>query len=264
MLLRATSALLLIAGQALIAQAEAGTVLKTAVRDLANNREVISTSYAQQGSLRVETTGGSGTVVLFKNDVLYTLDPQQKTYLMVDQATMQRMIEQLGPALKKVQEMLASMPPEQRAQLEKTLGTSGAGSKPVVEKVRKTGRTDKIQGYACSYSEVLRDDVVSTEACVAAPATLKGSQDLLDASSRVLAFMKPLTESVDLPFLRQITSRQLDNYAQLGGIPVRVRRFDAGKAIFESTLQSISTEAVPAAMFEVPEGYTKKDLPLPR
>jgi len=260
MLLRATSALMLL----MAGQAQAGTVLKTTIRDLASNREVLSTSYAQQGSLRVETSGGSGNVVVFKDDVLYLLDAQQKTYSVIDQAALQRMIEQLGPALKKVQEMLAAMPPEQRAQLEKTLGTAGAGSKPVVEKVRKTGRSDKIVGYACSYSEVLRDDVVSTEACVVAPAALKGSQELVDASTRVAAFMKPLTESVDLPFLRQITARQLENYTQLGGIPVRVRRFDAGKAVSESTLQSIGTEALPATLFGVPEGYTKKELPLPR
>jgi hypothetical protein len=260
MLLRATSALvLLIAGHA-----QAGTVLKTLNRDLVNNRETVATSYAQQGSLRVETGSSSGTVVIFKDNTLYTLDPQQKTYMMIDQPTMQRLVEQLGPALKKVQDMLAAMPPEQRAQLEKQLGTAGAGGKPVVEKVRKTGRNDKIAGYACSYSEVLRDEVVNAEACVVAPAALKGSQELVDVSAKVVAFLKPITDGLDVPMLRQLATRQIDNYAQLGGIPVRARRFDAGKAVFENTLQSIATESLAAALFEIPAGYTKKDLPLAR
>ncbi len=156
------------------------------------------------------------------------------------------------------------MPPEQRAQLEKQLGTAGAGSKPVVEKVRKTGRNDKIAGYACSYSEVVRDDVVSAEACVAAPAALKGSQELVDVSAQVAAFLKPITDGAATPMLRQLATRQIDNYAQLGGIPLRSRRFDAGKPVFESTLQSIAAESLAATLFEIPAGYTKKDLPLPR
>lgn len=266
MLLRATSApglsalvLLLAAGHA-----QAGTVLKTLNRDLTNDRETVSTTYAQQGNLRVDTGSNSGTVVIFKDSTLYTLDPQQKTYMMVDQATMQRIVEQLGPALKKMQDLMAAMPPEQRAQLEKTLGAAGTGGKPVVEKVRKTGRTDKVAGYACSYSEVLRDDVLSSEACVVAPDKLKGSQELIDASARVAAFLKPITAGLDVPMLRQVAARQIENYAQLGGIPVRARRFDAGKPAFETTLQSLATEPLPATLFEIPAGYTRKDMPLPR
>src|SRR5215831_177104 len=102
MLLRATSALIFLAGQLVTSQAHAGTVLKNSLHDLANDREASSTSYAQQGNLRVESTTGPG-VVIFKDDVLYTLDTKQKTYLVVDQPTMKRMIEQLGPALKKMQ-----------------------------------------------------------------------------------------------------------------------------------------------------------------
>ncbi len=262
MLLRVISGALLLA----TGQVQAGTVLKTLNRDLSGTREVLSTTYAQQGYLRVETGAASGTIVIFKDEALYTLDPQQKTYMTIDKATMQRMLEQLSPALKQMQEAMAKMPPEQRAQFEKMLGARGmsAGAKPAVEEVRKTSRTDKISGYACTYSEVLRDQVVATEACVAAPATLKGSQELIDASAKVAAFMKPLTEGLDVPWLKQMAQRQVENYSQLGGVPVRIRGFDAGKATFESTLQSIATETLPATLFEIPAGYTKKDLPLAR
>jgi hypothetical protein len=261
MLLRATSGvLLLVAGQV-----HAGTVLKTVNRDLSNNRELLSTTYAQQGSLRIETGNASGTVVIFKDDVLYTLDPQQKTYMMIDRPTMQRMVEQLSPALKQMQAAMEKMPPEQRAQLEKMIGArAGSSGKPVVETVRKTARSEKIAGYSCTYSEVLRDEVVVTEACVVATGALKGGQDLADASTKVAAFMKQLTDGLDVPMIRQMAERQIDNYEQLGGIPVRARRLDAGKPVFESTLQSINAEALAASLFEVPAGYTKKDLPLVR
>lgn len=261
MLLRVTSGLLLL----IIGQAHAGTVLKTVNRDLANDKEMIATTYAQGGNMRVETGNSSGTVVIFKDDVLYTIDTQQKSYMMLDRPTIQRAVEQLGPALKQMQEMLAKMPPEQRAQLEKRMGTSlNPNGKAAVETVRKTSRSDKIAGYACNYNEVLRDDVVVTEACVTSVAALKGSQELVDASAKVAAFMKQVTEGIDLPWVRQMTERQVDNYSQLGGIPVKARRFNAGKAVFESSLQSFKSEAVPATMFEVPTGYTRKELPIAR
>jgi hypothetical protein len=242
---------------------DAGTVLKTLNRDLSNNREMLSTTYAQQGHMRVEVGNSAGTVVIFKDDVLYTLDPKDKTYLMIDRPTMQRMVEQLGPVLKQMQETLAKMPPEQRTKMEKMLGSS-AGGKAIPEQVRKTSRTDKIAGYACSYSEVLREDVVVSEACVVAPAALQGSQDLLDSSAKVAVFMKQLTEGLDVPLIRQMTDRQVENYAQLGGVPVRGRRFAEGKAIYETTLQSLNAAALPATLFDVPPDYTRKELPMAR
>jgi hypothetical protein len=259
MLLRASSALmLLIAGQVY-----AGTIIKTANRDLANDREIVATSYAQQGSLRIESGNANGTVLIFKDNILYTLNTQKQTYIQMDRASLQRMVEQLGPAMKRMQDMLSMVPPEQRAALEKKFGIPpGAGSgKPSVQSVRKTGRNEKVAGYACSISESLRDDVVSGETCVAASKAVPGSQEFLDASSQVVAFLKAATEGVDSPWIRQIVDGQLEDYSQLDGIPVRTRRFDAGKPVTESTLQTISTKALPATLFEVPAGYTKKDLP---
>jgi hypothetical protein len=76
--------------------------------------------------------------------------------------------------------------------------------------------------------------------------------------------MKQLTDGLDIPLIRQIADRQVDNYAELGGVPVRTRRFADGKAVQESTLQSVSTAALPATLFEVPSGYTRKQLPMVR
>jgi hypothetical protein len=150
MLLRATSALMLL----LAGQIHAGTVIKTANRDLANDREIIATSYAQEGRLRIESGNANGTVLIFKDNVLYTLNTQKQTYLMMDAAGLQRMVEQIAPTIKRVQEMLSMVPPEQRAAIEKKFGIPpGSGGKPAVQTVRKTARKERVAGYACSISE---------------------------------------------------------------------------------------------------------------
>ena len=259
MLLRATSALMLL----MAGQLHAGTVMKTSNRDMANDRETVATSYAQQGNLRIESGNSNGTVLIFKDNVLYSLNPQKQTYVELDRAGLQRMVEQISPMIKRMQDMLSIVPPEQRAALEKKLGLPpGSGGKPVVQAMRKTARNEKVAGYTCNISEMLRDEVVSGEACVAATKVVPGSQEFLDASAQLVAFFKAATDGVDAPWIRQLVDGQLEDYTQLEGIPVRTRRFDAGKPVSESTLQTISTKALAATLFEVPAGYTKKDLPM--
>jgi hypothetical protein len=46
---------------------------------------------------------------------------------------------------------------------------------------------------------------------------------------------------------------------KLGGVPLRIREFKDGAAISESTLTSVHKGPVDPTLFEVPEGYSRKD-----
>ena len=242
--------------------AQAATVLKTAIRDLASNKESIATVYAQDGRMRVETGGPQENFAVFDGEAMNAINPKERNYVVIDRASMKKMAATMNPALKQLQERMASMPPEQRAQMEKMLGgnMSGMGGKPVVEEIRKTGKSGKIAGYNCSYSEVLRDGVVTSEICVAPVNALKGSQELYEASAKLGALMEDVLKEIDAPWLKEMANRQIENYTKLGGIPVFSRAFKDGKPVRESTLQSIVTQSVPASNFEVPAGFTRKEI----
>lgn len=242
--------------------AQGATVLKTSIRDLASNKESIATVYAQDGKMRVEAGGPQDNFAVFSGEAMNAINPKDRNYVVIDRASMKQMAATMNPALKQLQERLASMSPEQRAQMEKMMGGQmpGMSGKPVVEEIRKTGKSGKVAGYNCSYSEILLDGVVASEVCVAPLGALKGSQELYDASAKLGALMEDVLKELDAPWLKEMATRQVENYSKLGGVPVFTRSFKDGKPTRESTLQSIATQAVPANLFEVPAGFTRKEI----
>jgi hypothetical protein len=254
----------LLAGSLLMfaASTQAGTVMEMINRDLANKRETLATTYAQNGRMRIEQGGAQDTFAIFRDETIYTFDPKEKTYLAMDRATMQRLAAQLNPALKMIQEQMANMSPEQRAQMERMLGNKLPGAEQESkEEVRKTSRTGTAAGHSCTYSEILQDDVLQTEVCVVPVSSLKGGKELFEVATKVGALVKDMMAAVDSPWIKQMVNREMENFERLGGVPVISRTFDQGQPIHEAMMKSIRTETLPATLFELPAGYKKQDLP---
>jgi len=245
--------------------AQAGALLKTRIHDIAANKDSASLVYAQDGNMRAGSDDPQRSYVVFGNDAMYSINPKDKTYTTLDRASIGKMADTLNPALKQMQERMAKMSPEQRAQMEKLMGKKipGAG-KPSVQEVRKTARTGKAAGYSCTYTEVLEDGVLSGEYCVVPIGSLKGGKELAESSAKVAAMMADMLKQIDAPWLKQLADKQVENYGKLGGIPVLSRTFSEGKPVRESTLESATTPALPAALFQVPADYTKRELMQPR
>ncbi|MBB6094498.1 hypothetical protein HNQ60_003385 [Povalibacter uvarum] len=252
---------LTIAAVLITGSSHAGTVLQTVDKDLTGGRaDTTMTTYAQNGQLRVETSNRDG-MMIFKDDALYAVNNKEKSYVTMDRASMKKMAETVNPMLKQMQERMAQMPPEQRAQMERMLGKSLPGAqKSVAREVRKTSRTGKAAGYSCNYVEMLADGVVEDELCVVAPSSLKGGDELMAAAQKMSAMLQDFMKDVDAPWLKDAVDKQTANYAKIGGIPVLSRHFADGKAVNETTLKSIRTESIPAASFAVPAGYTRREM----
>jgi uncharacterized protein DUF4412 len=239
----------------------AGTIMESVDHHLDGKRaDAVTTVFAQDGHLRADSPANNGATI-FKDDTIYVLNTKDKTYSALDRASMQKMAEQISPALKQMQEQLAKMSPEQRAQMEKMMGRSmpGVGEEKKRE-FRKTSRIDKVAGYSCTYVEMLEDEVLQDEYCVVPSGALKGSADLMAAAQKMQAMLNDMLKTLDSPWMKQMVERQTTNYAQLGGVPVLTRRFENGKAVAEMTLRSIRSESLPAATFEIPAGFTKQEM----
>ena len=245
----------------LTTELHAGTVMETVSRNVDDPGAKGTTIVTQADSGRLRVTQPGGASVIFKDDVIYNVNPQDKTYMELDRATMKRMADQINPALKQMQEQLAKMPPEQRAQVEKMMGGRMAGlMNDAPPEIRKTDRAGKAAGHACTFVEVRQGDVLTDEFCIVPASSLKGSEDLLAAARKMSDLMQDMFSGLDAPGLKDMASRQPD-YDKLGGIPVLTRHFSDGKPVHETVLQSIRKETLPAATFDTPAGYTKKDLP---
>jgi hypothetical protein len=246
---------------ALSCSLHAGTVMETVSRDLGTPAAAPTTitTHAQDGRLRIETQTGD-SVMIFKDDVIYNVNKKDRSYVVMDRASMKRMADQLNPALKQMQEQLAQMPPEQRAQMEKMMGGRMAGMmKDEPQEIRKTARSGKASGHACSYVEVHQAGELTDELCVVPAHALKGSADLLASAKKMSALMKEMFSNLDAPWLKDMASKHAD-YEKIGGVPVLTRHFADGKAAHETALQSIRSEALAGSLFEVPAGFAKKEM----
>jgi hypothetical protein len=249
------------------AGAQAGTVLETVNRDLASKGEsTVIHTWAQNGMMRVESQANKASqrsTMIFKDDTIYAINHQDKSYIAMDRESMQRVAAQLNPALKMLQERMKDMTPEQRAQMEKMMGGSlppGVGEAEKKTEIKRTARTDTVSGHSCSYVQVLEDGVLTDDVCVTPTKALKGSDELMTAATRMADLMREMMSTMDAPWLRQMAEKQVQNFAALGGIPVLTRHFEAGTPQSETTLTSIRSEALAASLFEVPAGYTRKDM----
>ena len=246
---------------------QAGTVLETVSSDLsANGGSTTINTWAQNGMMRVESqadrAAGRSTMI-FKNDTIYAINHQDKSYYAMDRESMKRVADQLNPALKMLQERMKDMTPEQRAQMEKMMGGSlppGIGQAEKKTEIKRTARTDKISGYSCSYVQVLEGGVLTDEMCVTPSKSIQGADELMTAATGMAELMREMMSTMDAPWLKQMAEKQIQNFAALGGIPVLSRHFEAGSPQSQTTLKSIRSEALAASLFDIPAGYTRKDM----
>jgi hypothetical protein len=241
-------------------QVSAGVRIETVTRDVktlaASNTQVL---LVQDGKMRTNAAGRTNAVIL-KDTVLYIIDDSHKTYTEMDKATMKNAADRAGAAMKQLQERLKNMPPEQRAQMEKLMGDKVpgmSGGKPDTYTVADTGKSETVEGRKCHLWNLLRNQKMSEELCVVPFSSLPGKEDfqksfreLAEAFSGMASGLAGVGESIK-------ARNSIDGY------PVRIRHFDdnGNPRGMESVLTKWAEEALPAATFDIPAGYTRKELP---
>jgi hypothetical protein len=244
--------------------AHGGTVLETTTRDTAQGTTTLTTTQVQGGKIHIQADDHEGFAV-FRDDTLYVINTRDKDYVQLDRATIKAMADTINPALKQLQERMATMSPEQKAQIEQMLGGNLPQlDTPAPQQVRRTGRSGKVAQYTCNYVEIVEGSTVTDEFCVVTPSTLPGGEEVMAATTRMSQLMRDIFKDVDAPWLRQTVDRQLQNFDQLGGIPVATKHFDAGKPVNETTLTGVRQLALKEAVFEIPAGYKRRDVLSPQ
>jgi hypothetical protein len=249
------------------AHASAGVVLETVERDpAAGTTNGTNVMRADDGRLRIDRyeEGKLVAVMIFKDDALHALDPADKTYAVLDRATIEKVAGVVNPALKEMQEQLAKMSPEQRAMVEQMMKGSlpsglGEGRKKV-RTVVATERSDRVAGLACTVYEIREDSELVREACVAPVQTVPGGPDFYAVLSRMGALMQEMLDAIDAPWLKDSVDDQWALVEELNGVPIRGREFKEGKPVLEVELERIAEEKAPAGSFEIPADYARRDL----
>ncbi|HZF27224.1 MAG TPA: hypothetical protein VEZ88_13245 [Steroidobacteraceae bacterium] len=248
--------------------AQAGVYIETVNRDSKSGAsEPAERWYVQDGNARIE---GADGISIFKGGVVYAVDKASKSYHIMDRPT----IEKLGARMKEIraqreQQMkadLAKMPPQQRKQVEEMMAKQGMDpdakpSKRVVD-ATDTGKTESINGRSCHVWDITRDGALDQQYCVAAFASVPGGSEVQTLMQNYQSFFQQMSEMMAGAGGGSDSMRdEFELWKKLGGYPIATRGYAGSKLeTTETVVKTWQVQAVPAAMFEVPSDYTKRDL----
>jgi hypothetical protein len=201
--------------------------------------------------------GGQNTVVFDGvKQSMYIIDDGKKTYSEITKEDLDRVAAQ-------IQSAMASVPPEQRAQIEAMMrGRGGRGMPAPAAKptYKKTG-SDKVGKWSCDKYEGYEGERKTSEVCTVAPAALEFAES-------DLAVMKQFAK-----FFSGVMPQMSTNVFSIGsledrgfvGVPVRTISYGADGSVSSATeLTDVSHQNVPDSAFAPPAGYAKQDSPFGR
>ena len=243
--------------------ATAGVYVETVDHNRATNTTALKQKmYVQNGSGRFVDPDGRATLI--KGDTLYIIDDSDKSYVVFDKATMQKLAAQMNAQVAQLKEQLAKLPPEQRAQMEQMMGSGAAAmlagdSGQWTVDVADTGKSDKVDGRACKLWNVTRNGELDEQICVVPYSSLPGKEDFQKVFASFAKSFEEMAKSV--PMLAGMMANEFSAQVKANGFPVRRQGFEGGKLSDEETLvKTWREEAIPASMFEIPAGYKVKQM----
>jgi len=255
---------------AVAAPALAGTVITSEVSapHVAGKSVVY---YIEADRVRMEYPGH---IVIFRadQDTEYMLAPAEKKFRRITQETM----KQAAAAAAKMFELLRSMSPEQRAQVEKRMPPEQraqferimtperlaraemmAGQAPKSE-YRKAGGSASFGNWRCERVEVVKDGQPHAALCVADISDLGLTEEDLGGLRRAAAFMGQMAGAGADPMEDLQAIAKVVGYA---AYPVHV---EIPAVEMQTTIETVEKKPLAADLFEVPADYREEPMPAPR
>jgi len=230
-----------------------------------------TTTYADGDHLRFETppreAGGRATVVLMDavGKRMLTLDDATKTYVEITEEDMKRMRGRMDAMRAQMDERMKAMPPEQRKMMEQMVakrggqmpGSDGA-AKPQEWTFQAMGQKKTINGFACEMYAVNVDGKLREESCVSPWSAGLIKKDDFAGLQKFGEEMSKEFGGGNHPSAHAVFMR----FDKSPGLPISRVHIDAdGKRGEEEQIKSIKRGAIAPALFAIPAGYTKKELP---
>lgn len=215
--------------------------------------------YAQGEALRIDedATEGVAKSLIFSDDTLWMVDRTKNVCQKIDEEEMQQLGDQLGGAMKQIDEQLAQLPPDKRAMVEKMMKGKMPGMPETAENVParrvERGAVDEVGDYHCTVHTVYSGERKIREVCAADENALSEAAEAMPAFRAMNRFSEQLRTSLSQAPFAKMFDKALENMDAVDGIPVRTRRFSGDLVVSESTLRSVSRRALGEDLFEIPD-----------
>lgn len=249
----------LVLGLALLAPRAKADLTMEMKQSAGKAKETAETVRVTEHKIAVRAGGNN---VVFRGDkkVLWIMDTGKKTYMEMDEAACKAMGEQVNSAMAQMQEAMKNMPAAQRAQMEKLMAGQMKGMAPARQTVKPMGQKRTVNGFECA-GYTVESESGTAEVWAADPKALNLDAADMSAFKEFAEFMKS-----SFPGMERIADLARDfehpREDQVPGFPVlSIHKDKSGKEDFRSQLVSLTKGAVEAAVFELPAGYAKTELP---
>lgn len=208
----------------------------------------MSKMYAMPKMLKIVHPDGKVMIIRSDQDKFYSVDPTRQTYREIGKAELETTSKALQDQMQKLRERMKDLSPEQRAMMEKMMPPQpGEAAKPVV--VKDTGETKSINGLTCRKYVAIQDG--KTVLIAWTTNEVKGFAPLRDDW---LSYQRRLTSTNPM-----LGSTVTEAYAKIDGFPMET---DMGEV--KTVVTKVESRRTPASEFEVPAGYKKEALNLPK
>ncbi len=230
---------------------------------------------AEDQNVKMNMTGkgkrSPGSMIfLGERGEMIMVDDEDKSYMVMDKETMEKMGSQLNEAMSQLDEALKNVPPEQRAMMEKMMKKrmpNQGQAETSKSELKKTGESKTINGYDCVKYETLRDGKKEQELWVTSWDNIEGGKEAATAFEQMAVFFKDLMDSFSKAggplagMMNRIGSNAFEHVKEMNGVPVYSKSFASdGSLESESTLVSSEQQDLSAVAFQPPEGYKKREM----
>ncbi len=246
--------------------AKAGTVITTTQGGV--NDAKTQTIMLDDDKLLMSTPRGA---ILYRGDQqkFFMINDSRRSYMEMSPDSLQKM--QSG-AMAMMQQRMAQMPEAQRKQIEAMMASRGMpgmtmGQTPQQAETPATyqpaGAPRKVGQWTCTPFAEIRDGKPGTEICVVKLSEVGLSRADLKPFDGLSAMATKMSNGMG-PHAVPMATMDFDSLNKsigFEGFPVQtIRKSPSGQVEFESTVQSIEHKTVAAGTFDVPAGYTKREM----
>ncbi|MEO8035215.1 MAG: DUF4412 domain-containing protein [Acidobacteriota bacterium] len=219
-----------------------------------------SISYISADHIRMSQGDGKETIIDFKSGQMTTLDPAKKTYYVITRADFDamaaKMKEQMNsPEMKKAQEAMKNLPPEQQKRMEAMMGSM------LTFDVQDLGTTRKIAGYSCENWTITMGQFSKSDECLTSELQFPARawemyRGYADSMKTMMASMGPMAKNMEK---MQEQFKKMKGYPLANTTTVNVM---GHRSLVASEVTEVKRGPIPATVWEVPAGYTKVDNPM--
>ncbi|MDB6035799.1 MAG: hypothetical protein JWM16_6137 [Verrucomicrobiales bacterium] len=233
--------------------AHAGVTIVQTYEEIGGQKPATTnTIHIDKDRMRIDGGISPDTYMIYRGDkkTFYSVNLKDKTYLETTEKDLEEAKAKIDDAKKKMEEMMAKLPPEQRksmqAMMDKML-PGGANAPKVVYK--KIGAGGIVNGVSTDMYEADQNNLKNMDLWTTPLKNMNVDQDDYQVMKDMAKFYGRFSNNMD--WLDQIDKM---------GLPVKTISYKDGKPHFKTELKEAKKENQPAALFEIPAGLTMKKM----